>query len=329
MNQMKVIKSITHSFTFDKSIPFERFDDNIIIELSDKRLAFSSCALGDCGITIISIDYTNKKAEISFTKPDAHNDEVGALAAFPNSQLASGSRSGDIKIWKVLDNSLEQIGHIIYVSEQSRGIYSLSKNKFLSSDYGNTTRIWQASPPFEEITELKKDYIIIPYFEPKEDLLLCGFTDQTSVDYMNLAFWNLNTYQFESVLNDFIYGNSLPVKINQHYIAVNREWKIAILDYLNYTVFKEIDLNTIITQDIRSECSYMLLYELIFLEENSFLFKAHKYFYQFQWKENELKVVFETKIDHNIMQTIQTNKGKNFLGIDDDETQMVCYDRDI
>jgi WD40 repeat protein len=322
MNTIKVIKKITHSFSLDKSISFQLF--SAIIELSDKRLAYSKC---DCEITIISIDYANKKAEISFTKPDAHDDEIEVLSAFPNSHLASASRRGDIKIWKVLDNSLEQIGYILGNSVSIRGIFSLSKNKFLSTDYDNITHIWQASPPFEELTEFKKDYMIFPFFETKEDLLVCGFTEETSVEYLNLVFWNLDTNQFESILNDFIYVSASPVKINQQYIAVYRKWKIAIVDYLNYTILKEIDFNTILTQKISGDDFCM--FELFFLEDNSFLFKAHKYLYQFHWDENELKVVFETTIDHETSQTIKINDGKNLLGIEEDGKPILVYDIDI
>jgi hypothetical protein len=65
------------------------------------------------------------------------------------------------------------------------------------------------------------------------------------------------------------------------------------------------------------------------LEDNSFLFKAHKYVYQFHWKENELKVVFETQIDHEAGPTIKINEGKNLLGIEEDGKPILVYDIDI
>lgn len=175
---------------YKKTIFVSSCEISSLLILNDGRLA--SCSFDNL-IRIFDIN-NDYKCDLSI---EGHNDIITYICQLNNNKLISCSFDKSLKIWEICKSSYRCEYSIN--NAHNLGIYKviqLTKNRIASCGMDSKIQIWNSNSPYNIIITLENNstyYISIIQLKGKE-MLLSGGHNRT------LYFWNLLTYQCESMI---------------------------------------------------------------------------------------------------------------------------------
>lgn len=200
--------------------------------LRDGRLA--SCS-DDKSIKIYNKNTFN--CEITIL---GHTDDVFYFVEMKDGFLisCSGSLDKSIRIWSISGNSYKSE----YIIENAHEYFImkviiLSKNRFGSCSNDKTIKIWNSNPPYNLIKVLTGHQLSVDSIIKlkKRELLVSGSYDKT------LRFWNLNSYQCETIMNDIsCYNNDSLFEYNKNILLIGGENTIKIADLQQFKIIQTL-----------------------------------------------------------------------------------------
>ena len=300
LNQSVSIQRLQHE------IHLENIFSNTLyspIELKDKRIA---CCSFDHSISIVSIDYGNKKWIQDIKKEKSHSDYVRCLCEIKQNILASCSQDTTVKIWEISKNDLQLLSTLSNHSKEVIKVITLTHNRFASCSRDNSVRIWSNESPYNEITTLSHEGEVSNLIQLKQkELLITSDHSNPSLD-----FWDLRTYKkintIKGEYTDF-YSQGM-IELPNGLVAVSSKSSgnpIVIVDPNNYNIIKTIKDQTYITS-----CSSICV-----LDTNSFVYSINGKFIQISLKDN-YQILFQTDNEkklHGRTGLISVQNGKYLL----------------
>ena len=300
LNQSVSIQGLQHEIHLENI-----FSNNLYspIELKDKRIA---CCSYDYSISIISIDYENKKWTHDIKKEKSHNNFVRCLCELKQNILVSCSEDKTVKIWEISKNDLKLLATLSNHSQEVIKVITLTHNRFASCSKDNSVRIWCSETPYNEITTLSHEGEVSNLIQLKQKELLI------TSDHSNrsLELWDLRTYKkittIKGEYTDF-YSQGM-IELPNELVAVSSKSSgcpIVIVDPNNYNIVKTIKDQTYITN-----CSSICV-----LDTNSFVYARNGKVIQISFKDN-YQIIFQTDNEqklHGRTGLISVQNGKYLL----------------
>ena len=163
--------------------------------LSDGRIV-SPSGENHKSISIFSINYELNTWKKDIYKENAHNGQIRSFVELSNSRLISCSTDTTIKIWLIKTNDLTEIKTLAEHSTCVNRITALNKNRFASASNDKTIIIWNNEEPYNIIKKLtNRNSVWNLLFVKSKEMLVASYSG-------GLEFWNLRTYNRESIIEN-------------------------------------------------------------------------------------------------------------------------------
>lgn len=217
-----------------KELNYHKARVNHIMILQDGR--FASCSSDE---SIKIYNQYSFECELSFI---GHIGSCTYIDQLDNGKLLSSSGDGIIKIWSINQNSFNCIqtifdAHFDWINK----IISLPDNRFASSSYDMTVKIWKLfSSEYGLDYKLKKINCIIKTIYYSNNMLITIGEDK------RLIFWNINNNKIVSIINNIeCDGNNTITNYENDKLIIGGNKTIYLIHCSNFQIINTTYFNNI------------------------------------------------------------------------------------
>ena len=203
----------------------------------------------DGAINVYTLTTGDNKMRFEFSIPQAHREDytnsgsvisISKLCSNDDDYLLSCGSDTRVKIWKLhFASKTYELLHILCGHTKTvSNAFVINNKHIISSSFDESIRIWSSTFPYKHVTSLHH------FNNPVHAVLLLN-NKRTLLSYGGrlICFWNMNTYQCESVIKGVYCSNNNALIQLEHsnLIAVGGYEKIYLICPSKLTVAKTID----------------------------------------------------------------------------------------
>ena len=250
-----------------------------LIETEDKRIASGGY---NGNISISSYDVNETKWNIDIHKKYAHRLCITSLCNLKGNKLLSGGYDCLIKIWAVFKAEIVLIKELKDHSDLVWSVIPLSKERFASSSYDGTVKIWKDdNNKYECISTLRHNYCVRSILQLRNKEVLVSAYGRNESSY-GISFWDLNkSVQQHSIKGYSAFMSAHMIELSDGNIALSsckEPYPIIIIDNSTYQIVSVIQLKGCTNEYFSSS-------SLCAFNEHSFIYAHHGTFLQISNKD--------------------------------------------